>query len=246
MTAEVLRLAILIPAHNEATNIGPLAAALLRRYASELQQVIIVDDVSTDGTDKVADQLVANDARITVVHRAAPPGVGRALAAGVAALRDDITHLLSIDADFIENIEEIDGVLQPVREGWDGAVGSRFLKPDSLVNYPPGKLFFNRAFHLLAKIVLGPDRHDLTNNFKCYRAAIWRELKLHEGHFAANAETGLYPALRGYRIREVPVRWVQRQAGMGFSKYRLFKVGPAYARVLGRALFYRCRLRQEL
>ncbi len=243
---EPLRLAILIPAHNEATNIGPLSAALLVRYAAELAQVIIVDDVSTDGTDRVADNLARQEPRITVVHRTPPPGVGRALAAGVAAMRPEITHLLSIDADFLENIEEINGVLQPVREGWDGSVGSRFLKPDSLVNYPQGKLFFNRAFHLLAKLVLGPDRHDLTNNFKCYRAAIWRELRLHEGHFAANAETGLYPALRGYRIREMPVRWVQRQAGQGFSKYKLFKVGPAYARVLGRALLYRCRLISDL
>ncbi len=246
MTAQPLRLAILVPAHNEATNIVPLAEALLARYAGELQQLIIVDDVSTDGTDRVLDELAAREPRVTAVHRIAPPGVGRALAAGVAAMRDDITHLLSIDADFRENIDEIDGVLQPLREGWDGAMGSRFLKADSLVNYPQGKLFFNRAFHLLAKIVLGPSRTDLTNNFKCYRREVWRAFALREGHFAANAETGLYPALLGYRIKECPVRWVQRTAGMGFSKYKLFTVGPAYARVLTRALGYRLRLVRSL
>lgn len=236
-----MKLAIVIPAHNEETNLRPLVTALLDRYRDVLGQVVIVDDVSTDGTAAVADELAAGSPLVTVVHRTAPPGVGRALGAGIAAVRPECTHILTIDADFLANIDEIARVLAPLDEGYDGAMGSRFLQDGSLVNYPAGKWVFNRVFHFLARVLLGLRRTDLTNNFKCYRREIWQQFTLRSPHFSANAETGLYPELLGYRIKEVPVRWVQRQAGMGTSSFKLLSVGPAYAQVLWWSLLLRCR-----
>jgi len=240
-----MRLAIAIPAHNESTNVDPLVRALLKRYDEQLCEIVIVNDVSSDGTDAVADKLAEEFPRVSVVHRAAPPGVGRALRDGVAAVGPEATHILTIDADFLENIEEIAAVLKPLEEGFDGTVGSRFIERDSLVNYPRGKWLFNRVFHLLARILFQLDRNDFSNNFKAYRREIWEEMKIHSDHFSANAETGLYPPLLGYKIKEVPVHWVQRQAGMGTSSFKLLQVGPAYAKVLWWSLCLRFRKKDD-
>ena len=69
---------------------------------------------------------------------------------------------------------------------------------------------------------------DISNNLKLYRAEILRELDIEQPHFAANAETGLKPLLRGYDIREVPISWINRTMDMGKSSFRIAKVAPDY------------------
>ena len=55
-------------------------------------------------------------------------------------------------------------------------------------------------------------------------------------YFATNLETGLKPLLAGFRIREVPVSWINRRADMGTSSFRTLRVGPPYVRSLGRSM----------
>jgi hypothetical protein len=61
-----------------------------------------------------------------------------------------------------------------------------------------------------------------------------RDLCLVEPGFAVNAETGLQPLLMGYRVKEVPMAWINRTPDMGASSFRLAKVGGGYWRVLRR------------
>jgi hypothetical protein len=85
---------------------------------------------------------------------------------------------------------------------------------------------------LLARLALPLPFHDVSNNLKLYRADILKNLKLRQDHFAANAETGLKPIMLGYRIKEVPVSWINRTVDMGTSSFRTLKVGPSYAQAL--------------
>jgi hypothetical protein len=66
------------------------------------------------------------------------------------------------------------------------------------------------------------------------RAELVRELHLVEPGFAVNAETGLQPLFMGYRVKEVPMAWINRAPDMGASSFRLAKVGGGYCRVLRR------------
>jgi hypothetical protein len=63
---------------------------------------------------------------------------------------------------------------------------------------------------------------------------ILKELDIEQPGFAANVETGLKPILAGYRIREVPISWINRTIDMGLSAFSIRKVGKAYATVLGK------------
>ncbi len=221
---------VVVPCHNEAPNIPGLVSRLIAMYGAYIHEIVIVNDNSTDTTGLVAARLAATEPRINVVNRARPNGVGRALRDGYQAATG--RYILSMDCDFVEIMPEFREMFDAVAAGYDGAIGSRFSYESVLVNYPFFKLVCNRGLHLLIKLALMNHVHDITNNLKLYRAEILKELTIESPHFSANLETGLKPLLAGYKVKEVPVSWINRTAEMGISKFKILKVGPDYARVL--------------
>ena len=221
---------IVVPCHNEAANINRLVTTLLGMYGDYIHEIVIVDDNSTDRTAEVATERGRVDPRVKLVRRKPPAGVGRALRNGYAAASGK--YILSIDCDFVNIAPEFSGLFDAVAEGCDGAIGSRFSSESALVRYPFLKILCNRVYHLLLNLILGTRVRDITNNLKLYRAGILKNLDIEEDHFAANVETGLKPLLLNYRIREVPMSWINRTADMGKSSFNLLKVGPGYLGVL--------------
>ena len=116
--------------------------------------------------------------------------------------------------------------------GYDVAVGSRFSRHSILLNYPFLKIVANRGFHALAQVILWRRFRDLTNNLKLMRREVVEDLRLLQPGFAVNAETGLQPLLVGYRIKEVPIAWINRTPDMGTSSFRLMRIGGGYWQVL--------------
>ena len=111
-------------------------------------------------------------------------------------------------------------------------MGSRFSRHSVLLNYPFQKIVANRGFHLLARVMLRSRFRDLTNNLKLMRRQVVENLCLREPGFAVNAETGLQPLLMGYKIKEVPISWINRTSEMGMSSFRLLRVSGGYWHVL--------------
>jgi dolichol-phosphate mannosyltransferase len=221
---------VVVPCHNEQPNIARLVRVLLGMYDNYIQEIIVVDDNSTDRTAEVAAAIAASESRVRIVKRQPPGGVGRALREGYAAARG--RYILSIDCDFVHIAPEFRGLFDAVAAGYDGAIGSRFSSESALIRYPFLKILSNRAFHGVLNVLLGKKIRDLSNNLKLYRADILKGLDIEENHFAANAETGLIPLLMGYNIREVPTSWIDRTSDMGKSSFHLLKVGPDYLRAL--------------
>jgi len=215
-----------IPCHNEEMNVRPLVETLVALYDSYIHEIIIVNDNSTDRTAEVARDAGLRDARVRLINRTPPGGVGRALRDGYAAAMGQ--YIFTLDADFAHIVPEFRDLFDAVADGYDGAVGSRFTQESIMVNYPFIKILCNRGFHLLANVLLPCRVHDISNNLKLYRASILKEMVIEEPHFAANAEIGLKAVLAGYRIREVPVSWINRTIEMGSSSFRITKVASRY------------------
>ena len=232
---------VVVPCHNEEMNIGPLVAGLRELYGEYLHEIIPVDDNSRDGTAAVLRRLAAEDPRVRPVFRMPPNGVGRALADGYRAATG--RWVLSMDCDFQHLLPELRDVFDAAAAGHDVVVGSRFSRHSVLLNYPAQKIAANRGFHLIARLLLRRSFRDLTNNLKLMRAEVVRDLRLEEPGFAVNAETGLQPLVMGYRVKEVPMAWINRTPDMGTSSFRLAKVGGGYWRVL-RRLWLRSTLRR--
>jgi len=219
-----------IPCHNEEVNLEPLVEAILGYYGPYVHEIVLVNDGSRDRTGDVAAGIAAREPRVKVINRTAPNGVGRALRDGYAAAGG--RYILSMDCDFIEILPEFRDLFDVIAQGHDGAIGSRFSHESLLINYPFLKILCNRGFHLLANLALPIHLRDISNNLKLYRADILKELKIEQPHFAANAETGLKPLLRGYDLWEVPVSWINRSIEMGSSSFQIAGAAPGYLSAL--------------
>jgi dolichol-phosphate mannosyltransferase len=229
---EALRgaVSVVIPCHNEEMNVGPLVERILDLYGEYIHEVIPVDDSSTDRTREVMAALATKDARIKPFHRSPPNGVGRAVSDGLRAATG--RYVLTIDCDFQHLLPEFRDLFDGAAEGNDVVVGSRFSRHSVLLNYPFAKIFANRAFHALAVLLFRRRIRDVTNNLKIMRREVVLDLRLRQPGFAVNAETGLQPLLLGYRVKQVPISWINRTPGMGTSSFRLVRVGGGYWKVL--------------
>ena len=229
------RLSVVVPSRNEELNIPPLIENLLACYGEYIKEIIIVDDDSRDKTAEVTEKLAQKDSRIRLVRREMPNGVGRALRDGFAVAKGDF--VLTMDCDFQHLLPELTGLFDTVANGADVAVGSRFSRESVLLNYAFTKILANRGFHILANLLLGKHFRDATNNLKLMRKEVLKNLVLEADDFAANAETGLQPILLGYKVKEVPISWINRSVDMGFSSFNLMNTGPNYFVVLFRLVF---------
>jgi hypothetical protein len=224
---------VVIPCHNEEMNVGRLVNRIRDLFDDYLHELVLVDDNSRDATKDVITALAAEDPRIKPVFRAPPNGVGRALADGYRAATG--RYVLSMDCDFQHLLPEVRDLFDAAAAGHDVVVGSRFSRHSVLLNYPFAKIVANRAFHVLARLLLRREFRDLTNNLKLIRRPVIEQLRLQEPGFAVNAETGLQPLMLGYRVKEVPISWINRTPDMGASSFRLLRVGGGYWRVIARA-----------
>ena len=223
-------ISVVIPCHNEEMNVVPLVERILDLYGEYVYEVIPVDDSSTDRTREVIATLAKKDARIKPLYRSPPNGVGRAISDGLREATG--RYVLTIDCDFQHLLPEFRDLFDGVAEGNDVVIGSRFSRHSVLLNYPLAKIFANRAFHTLVTLLFGRRIRDVTNNLKIMRREVVLHLQLRQPGFAVNAETGLQPLLLGYRVKQVPISWINRTPEMGTSSFRLVRVGGGYWRVL--------------
>jgi SAM-dependent methyltransferase len=228
---------VIVPCHNEEMNVRPLVCRLVGLFDQYIHEIILLNDNSDDKTGDVINGLTQQDPRIKSVHRAPPNGVGLAITDGLQLATGK--YVLSLDCDFQHLLPEVRDLFDSVAEDYDVAVGSRFSRHSVLLNYPLVKIVANRAFHLIARIMLIAGFRDLTNNLKLMRREVAQNLLLREPGFAINAETGLQPLLIGYRVKEVPISWIGRSIDMGVSSFRVLKVGGGYWRVLYRLWLWR-------
>jgi SAM-dependent methyltransferase len=197
-----------IPCHNEEMNIRPLVDGILDLYEDCVHEIILVNDGSTDRSAAVIEEIAKEEARVKPLHRNPPNGVGRALAEGFSKASG--RYVLSLDCDFQHLLPEFRDLFDCAVEGYDVVVGSRFSRHSVLLNYPFFKIVANRGFHLLARLLLWRNFRDLTNNLKLMRREVVADMQLRQPGFAVNAETGLQPLILGYRVKEVPISWINR------------------------------------
>ena len=234
---EEMKISVVIPAHNEEKNIEKITKLLFNNFQKEINEIIFVNDCSTDKTKVILKHLAKQNQKIVVVNRGKNRGVGNAIIAGLKEISPISDYVLLLDCDFIENTNNIKAMLQHAKN-FDGIIGSRYLKKGSLKNYPLLKKIANRSFHLLIRLFLGISYIDLSNNFKLYKTSIIKQILplLKSSGFSINAETGLYPILLGFNLKEIPVIWIGRTHDMGKSNFNVLKAGPGYLKVLKEAI----------
>lgn len=204
-----MELSVVVPCFNEA----PRLPASLRTAGSYLQgrvtfELILVDDGSSDGTQNLIREAAAAHECVHGVTLPVNRGKGRALAEGIARSRGEL--VLISDADFSTPIEELPRLEEAIAAGADIAIGSRAKRGAREVDQPLHRRLMGKGFNLFVQGILLPGIWDTQCGFKLFRGDVARELfeQLSTDGFAYDVEVLFLARRSGYRIKEVPVRWV--------------------------------------
>jgi dolichol-phosphate mannosyltransferase len=209
-----MRATICLPTYNEAENLERMIRALEPAGA----QVLVIDDNSPDGTGAIADRLAAEFDWVNVLHRERKEGLGPAYLAGFErALADRAELVVEMDCDFSHDPGDVPRLLAAAEDGADLVLGSRYVKGGS-VSDDWG--FIRRAVSsggsVYARLILGVPVRDLTGGFKCFRRAVLEAIDLETVQakgYAFQIELTYRARRRGFRVVEVPIRFVDRTRG---------------------------------
>jgi dolichol-phosphate mannosyltransferase len=210
-----MRHVICLPTYNEQENLESMVRALRALPLDDLH-VLVVDDNSPDGTGAIADRLAAEDDNVHVLHRPRKEGLGPAYLDGFRrALELGGDLVFEMDCDFSHDPADVPRLAAAAAYA-DLVLGSRYVRGGEVGNWGPLRRFVSRGGSLYAQILLQLGVRDLTGGFKCYRRAVLERIDLDvitSLGYAFQIET-TYRALRaGFRVVEVPIRFVDRQVG---------------------------------
>jgi len=212
MICGALRATVCLPTYNERENVERMVRTLHGLGVA----VLVIDDNSPDGTGDIADRLAEELDGVSVLHRPRKDGLGPAYLAGFRRALDEGAELiLEMDCDFSHDPADVPRLIAAAEEA-DLVLGSRYVEGGGTKNWGAVRRFISRGGSLYAQVLLGLRVRDLTGGFKCYRRKVLEALPLDEIHskgYAFQIET-TYRALRkGFRIREVPITFVDRVEG---------------------------------
>ena len=215
---------VIIPTYNERENVPEIARAV-HQVVPEVD-LLFVDDNSPDGTGAVADGLAAADRMIQVLHRAGKLGLGTAYLEGFErGLRGGYQWLLEMDADFSHDPRYLPEMLARARRGADVVVGSRYVEGGGTENWGLGRRILSRGGGLYARLILGVGVHDLTAGFVCYRRDVLENLgldRIRSEGYGFQIEMKYRVLKHGYRIEEMPIRFVDRRVGQSKMSRKIF------------------------
>jgi dolichol-phosphate mannosyltransferase len=210
-----VRALICLPTYDERENLEPMVRALLDVLGPD-DFVLVIDDNSPDGTGELADRLAAELDRIAVLHRERKEGLGPAYLAGFRrALELGAELVVEIDCDFSHDPADVPRLLEAAGDA-DLVLGSRYVPGGSVENWGAVRRAISAGGSLYARLLLGVPVRDLTGGFKCFRRAVLEAIDLdavHSRGYAFQIETTYRALRRGFRVREVPIRFVDREVG---------------------------------
>jgi glycosyltransferase involved in cell wall biosynthesis len=202
-------LGVIIPAYNEERSLELIVRRVLRE--SSVQQVVIVDDCSTDGTLAVARRCAA-DPRVTVHTHPTNQGKGAAIRTGLAAITAPLVIIQ--DADLEYDPADYSRLISPIERGRaDVVYGIRGFAGHSAYSY--WFVVGNRLVTTFTNILFNCYIQDMETGFKVMRTSLMRRLGLRGDRFDVEPEiTGRVLRL-GYRIYEVPIDYAARTREQG-------------------------------
>ena len=203
------KVSLILPAYNEAEvlNDTVLQVAEALHKITPKFEIIIAEDGSTDGTDKIAEQLAEEHPYIKYLHSKDRLGRGKALNRAFKLANGEINAY--IDVDLATDLKHLDELINSVKEeGYDFSTGSRMLE-ESDVKRSFTRLTASKGFNLLTRWLLKSEIKDHQCGFKAFRREplfdVLDEVK--DDHWFWDTEILVRAQRKGYKVKEFPVRW---------------------------------------
>lgn len=222
----------MIPTYNEKENIRILIGKILNLKIKNLN-IVVVDDNSPDGTWKIVKNISKNNKNIHLLLRKKDKGRGAAGKDGfVYCLKHGADAVVEMDADMSHNPKYIPSMLNELKNA-DLVLGSRRVKGAKEI----GRSFIRKAITYLAnsyiRLVLGLNARDCNSGFRCFKRKALEGInpeKLRSKGPAIIQEMLFKAHLKGFKIKEIPITFVDRAKGR--SKLGIPQLAAGYFMVL--------------
>ena len=226
---------VIIPTYNEKENIENIIRAVFA--LGKCFHILVIDDGSPDGTAAIVHRLIDTEFadRLFIKERSGKLGLGTAYIAGFKwALEHNYDYIFEMDADFSHDPNDLPRLYAACHdEGYDVAIGSRYVCGVNVVNWPIGRVLMSYFASKYVRFVTGFNVHDTTAGFKCYRRCVLESIPLDQVRFKGYAfqiEMKYTAYKMGYKIKEVPVIFVNRREGVSKMNGGIF--GEAFFGVM--------------
>jgi len=210
------KILVIIPTYNEKEN----AEKIIRKVFSleDPFHILVVDDGSPDGTAEIVRSLMPEfPGRLHILERKGKLGLGTAYMEGFRwGLDKAYTYLIEMDADFSHNPDDLPKLVQACRNGARVAIGSRYSKGISVINWPIGRVIMSWFASAFVRKVLSMPIYDCTAGFICYHREVLESIDpdwIHMKGYGFQISMKYYAYKLGYKIVEVPIIFVDRTEG---------------------------------
>lgn len=220
---------VIIPTYNEKDNIRQIIGAVF-----SLQQdfhILIVDDGSPDGTGSIVKELQAQyPGQLFIEERTGKLGLGTAYIHGFKwALAREYRFIFEMDADFSHNPADLTRLYNTcAHEGADLSVGSRYVKGGKTENWPWDRALLSYGASIYVRCITWIPVKDATAGFVCYKREVLEKIALDNIKFVGYAfqiEMKFTAWKLGFKIKEVPITFIDRKEGYSKMSKGIVKEG---------------------
>lgn len=214
---------VIIPTYNERENVETVINKVLGLGVDA--GVLVVDDNSPDGTGDLVEKLRGKDDRINLLRRPSKMGLGSAYIAGFKwALENTAAQFVfEMDADLSHDPGAVPEFLDAAKEA-DLVLGSRYLEGITVMNWPLSRLILSVSANIYTRVVTGMPLRDATGGYKCFRRVVLESLPLDDiksDGYSFQIEVNHYVWRKGFRIKEIPIIFVDRVIGSSKMSRRI-------------------------
>jgi glycosyltransferase involved in cell wall biosynthesis len=228
-------LSVIVPVYNERVTVAEVIRRIRAVDVPVDVEVIVVDDGSSDGTEKVLSAL--GDSTVRILTHKVNQGKGAAIRTGLGAARGDL--VLVQDADLEYDPEDWPSLLDPILRGKAQVVyGSRFTGQRK--NMMPLHWIGNRFLSLVTNVLYSSTMSDMETCYKLFDSRVLEGITIQSDKFDFEPEITAKVLRRGYRIYEVPISYAGREMSEGkkitwrdgvgalraLIKYRFTRIDP--------------------
>ena len=237
-----INISIVIPVYNEKINILPLTEEMLKTFEhlATALEIIYVDDNSPDGTADEVIRVAKKYPQVRLAQHGKKEGIGAAHHYGYQQARGK--YVLCIDADFSQSSMDLLKFIQNLDNGYDVVIGSRYMKEGAQLGKGLVRDLGSRMMNIFAKVLLGIPLADATHTFRGFRRTVFDTVadKLDEkGHPGFQIQFTFWALKKGYKVTEIPIRFVEREEGRGESKISIRKEVPRFLTLMAKMLYTR-------
>lgn len=218
---------VIIPTYNELENIQEMILKVMGLEGDF--DLLIIDDNSPDGTAEVVKNLKKDfPERLHLIQREGKLGLGTAYIEGFRyGLMNGYQYIFEMDADFSHNPQDLISLYKAcAEEGYDMAIGSRYITGVNVVNWPMGRVLMSFFASKYVQFITGMPIKDATAGFKCYTRRVLEAINLNSIRFIGYAfqiEMKFTTWKLGFKIKEVPIIFTDRTKGTSKMSTHIFR-----------------------